>query len=366
MRLVSGLMLTLSLLFVSIPLLAADQAQPQKVWVCPMAEHAQEFDKPGTCPICGMTLVEKNRRFRVAVLLFDYAEDIDFTAPIEVFGQAGAQVFTVAATTNDIHTVFGLHVKPDYDFAHAPAADLTLIPGGGVGDASKSEITISWIKQSAAGSRYVMSVCNGAFLLAKAGLLDGLTATTTAHLIDGLADASPKTHVVRQRYVDNGKVITTAGLSAGIDGALHVLEREYGRSRAEDVARGVEYRWDPESQWTRASYADVRLPDVHLPDDAVWEKLGSHGDTKQWEMHGRLKVSMTLEDFLDYSTKQIVADGWKLQASKKGSRSFAKKDRDGTSWVTTITSAPDTVPSTYLESMTIRESVKPEHHAAVK
>jgi putative intracellular protease/amidase len=356
MRLLSSLLLATSLLIAPFVALGADQAKVQTAWVCPMSEHAQEFDQPGTCPLCGMTLVEKSRRFRVAVLLFNYVEDIDFAAPVEVFGQAGAEVFTVAATMDPVRTVFALHVKPDYDLAHAPAADLILVPGGGVNTVLKDEPTVAWVRQRATESRYVMSVCNGTFILGKAGLLDGLTATTTAGRIDELAEASPKTHVVRQRFVDNGKVITTAGLSAGIDGSLHVIEREYGRPRAEEVARGIEYRWEPESKWTRATYADMHLPDVHLPDDAHWQKLGSQGDTEHWEMHGRLQVPMAQEEFLDYSTKQIVALGWTLRESKQGTRTFAKKDRDGQTWVTTLASVPDTAPSTYLETMAVRKA----------
>src|SRR5438067_5246908 len=169
----------------------------KNVWVCPMAEHTQQFDKPGSCPICGMALVQN--RFRVAVLVFPYAEDIDFTAPIEVLGHTGAQIFTVAATKEPINTVFGLHVRPDYDLASAPAADLVLVPGGGVGETVRNEQVISWLHQRTANTKYVMSVCNGAFILAKAGLLDGLRATTTASRIDELADAYPKTRVLRER-----------------------------------------------------------------------------------------------------------------------------------------------------------------------
>src|SRR5438034_3841355 len=112
-----------------------------------------------------MTLVEKDARLGVAVLVFQYVEDIDFTAPIEVLGGAGAQIFTVAATTDPITTVYGLHIRPDYDVAHAPPSDLLLVPGGGVGSALKSDPVMSWVRQRAANSRYVMSVCNGAFIL---------------------------------------------------------------------------------------------------------------------------------------------------------------------------------------------------------
>ncbi|HEX9161586.1 MAG TPA: DJ-1/PfpI family protein, partial [Thermoanaerobaculia bacterium] len=296
------------------------KSAPAKVYVCPMPEHAQEFDKPGTCPLCGMELVEKDKRFRVAVLVFDYAEDIDFTAPIEVFGESGAEVFTVAATKAPIRTVFGLRITPDYDLEHAPPSDVLLVPGGGVGNTLHNDKVISWIAQRAKQSRYVMSVCNGAFIIAKAGLLDGLSATTTASHIDELAEFSPTTRVLRQRVVDNGKVITAGGLSSGIDGAFHLLEREFGRHRAEDVARGMEYHWQPESSWSRANDADLRLPDVKLPEKANWQKISSHGDTNQWEVSGRLFIPMSQDEFLDYSTKQIVAKGWTLRDSEKGKR----------------------------------------------
>ncbi|HJT18287.1 MAG TPA: heavy metal-binding domain-containing protein, partial [Thermoanaerobaculia bacterium] len=96
-------------------LASAALADSNKVWVCPMAEHTQEFDKPGQCPICGMRLVQRDARLRVGVLVFKYAEDIDFTAPIEVLGSTGADIFTVGATKDPITTVYGLHITPDYD-----------------------------------------------------------------------------------------------------------------------------------------------------------------------------------------------------------------------------------------------------------
>src|SRR6202035_2191573 len=157
MRLRSRFLLALSLVLLAATVLPAATPPSAKVYVCPMAEHAQEFDKPGNCPLCGMALVEKAGRFRVAVLVFNYAEDIDLRVSIEVLGQAGAQIFTVAATTDPVNTVFGLHLRPDYDLAHAPAADLILIPGGGVDSALKDDQVISWVRQRATESRYVMS-----------------------------------------------------------------------------------------------------------------------------------------------------------------------------------------------------------------
>jgi putative intracellular protease/amidase len=293
--------------------------------------------------------------FRVAVLIFDHAEDIDFTAPIEVLGNAGAHIFTVAATKDPITTVFGLHITPDYDLTTAPDADLILVPGGGIGKTARNDQVIAWLQQRAPNTKYVMSVCNGAFILAKAGLLDGLKATTTASHIDELAETYPKVQALRERVVDNGKIITAGGLSAGIDGALHVIEREYGRSRAEDIALGIEYRWQPDAKWTRASLADTRLPDIKLPDDAKFEKLANRGDAEKWLMSGRLQIAMSEDDLLDYATKEIVARGWTLRETTKGKRVFVKKDREGQTWQTTLTSKPDTSPSTYMETMTIRK-----------
>jgi putative intracellular protease/amidase len=311
------------------------------VYVCPMADHPKEYDKPGKCPLCGMTLVEKASRFRVAVLVFNYAEDIDFTAPIEVLGQSDALVFTVAATTDPINTVWGLHIRPDYDLAHAPEADLILIPGGGVNNALKDDQVVNWIRERAPKAKYVMSVCNGAFILAKTGLLDGLKATTTAGRIEQLAAESPKIHVVRERVVDNGKFITAGGLSSGIDGALHVIEREYGRARAEDVARRIEYRWQPESKWSRAQLADMRLPDVKLPSDAKWQADVSNGDTRQWKIAGHLKIAMGSNEFLDYATKDLATKGWTLRESADGKRTYVRTDSEGSTWRAELISSAD-------------------------
>jgi len=103
----------------------------------------------------------------------------------------------------------------------------------------------------------VLSVCNGAFILAKTGLLDGLTATTFYDLIDELERRYPKVKAVRdRRYVDNGKFITTAGISSGIDGSLHVIGRLRGRAMAERAALNMEYEWKPGGDFARAAFAD--------------------------------------------------------------------------------------------------------------
>jgi putative intracellular protease/amidase len=348
--------LFLAAIVLSFPLIAAAvDVTPHAIYVCPMADHPQEFSKPGFCPLDGMELTDKNLRLRVAVLVHEGVEEIDYAGPLEVFGWSGAVTFTVGPTTAILHSAFGLQIRPDFDFEHAPPSDLLLIPGGGILAAEKNEKILQWIRERSATSRYVMSVCNGAFILARAGLLDGLSATTTATATHRLAVVAPKTHVVQdRRFVDNGKIITTAGLSAGIDGALHVIERQYGRLKAEEIARDIEYHWEPDGHWTRGSLADLQMPDV-LPLDVSWEKLADHGDTRQWEVRGRLGTSKPVEEFLNDCAKRVTQQNWSLRESTEGRRTFERTE-DGTTWIYSIVIASGTEPSTYLQTMTIREA----------
>ncbi len=216
------------------------------------------------------------QKLNVAILIFDGVQIIDYTGPYEALGASNRRsVYTVAEKPDVITTAMGMKVVPNYTFANQPKPDVIIVPGGGnsgepsartprgVGAALKNEAVINWIRESAAQSKYVMSVCNGAFLLQKAGLLDGLSATTTAGYIDYLASVAPKTKVVSdKRFVDNGKIITTGGLSAGIDGAMRLIEKLDGRGAAIQVALGIEYNWQPDSGFARAALADMRIPSV--------------------------------------------------------------------------------------------------------
>jgi putative intracellular protease/amidase len=261
-----------------------------------------------------MALIEKganqaqpNRAQRpsIAVLLFDGAEIIDYAGPWEAFGEAGFKVFTVAEKMTPIAATFGQKINPDYTFANSPAADVLLVPGGSVYGAVQNAELIKWVQKNAQTSKQVMSVCTGAFILAKAGLLDGLTATTISHAIDDLAKASPKTKVVdNQRYVDNGKIITTAGLSSGIDGAFHLIAKIKGKGEAQATALGMEYRWDPDSKFARAALADRYFPQVDAIDAEV---LSTEGDVNHWEFKGLLSKPASANAILDLLDKKVVA-----------------------------------------------------------
>ncbi|MCX5653915.1 MAG: DJ-1/PfpI family protein [Planctomycetota bacterium] len=171
----------------------------------------------------------------VAILLFEGVELLDFAGPADVFIVAaegkGFRVVTVAASTEPLKTMGGVTVKPDFAYKDAPKADVVVIPGGDMHNVTPAGM--DWIRQASKDSEITLSVCMGAFLLARAQLLDGISATTHHWGLASLQKAAPKCKVVAgQRYVDNGRIITTAGVTAGIDGALHIVERLLGSQAA--------------------------------------------------------------------------------------------------------------------------------------
>jgi putative intracellular protease/amidase len=147
-------------------------------------------------------------RKKVAILLFPQVQIIDYTGPWEVFGEAGYDVFSVAATADPLVTNMGMVVTPNYTLATAPKANILVLPGGGVPSSfGPADPTVKWIQQHSHQAEITMSVCNGAFWLANAGLLDGQRATTTANRnLEILAKNFPRITVVTdERFVDNGR-----------------------------------------------------------------------------------------------------------------------------------------------------------------
>jgi putative intracellular protease/amidase len=296
------------------PAAAGPHESASGAWVCPPCGadcDTLHFDGPGACPHCGMALVpasnvpSSDANPRVAILLFDGVEIIDYSGPWEVFGQANFRVFTVSPSAKPVTTVFGQHVTADYQLDNAPEADILVVPGGSVNAARNNDAVIAWIKDRAEHAKVVMSVCTGAFLLAKAGLLDGLSATTFHNAIDDLEREAPKTHVVHdQRYVDNGKIVTTAGLSSGIDGALHVVSKLRSPGRAQSVALGLEYRWDPHSNYARAAFADRYLPNFAGLDGEV---ISADGDRDHFVLQASVTSPGTPEKVIEATARQIVS-----------------------------------------------------------
>src|SRR5262249_28780299 len=167
---------------------------------------------------------------------------------------------------------------------------------------------VDWIRQRNPQAKIVLSVCNGAFWLAKAGLLDGLSATTTAGRIDQLQAASPTTRVVRdRRWVDNGRIVTAAGLSSGIEGALHVVEKLGGEAKAREVALQIEYDWRPDSPWSRASLADRWVTDLSLGDGVSYRKVSSLGDADRWRLEGVATTALAPEALAERLSRQLAS-----------------------------------------------------------
>ncbi|GGA99796.1 DJ-1/PfpI family protein [Puia dinghuensis] len=184
----------------------------------------------------------------VCFYLQDGVEVLDFAGPMEVFSNAGFKVFTVSRKKDPITAQGILKIVPDYSIDDAPPADILAFFGGNAGAAAKDDAVIAWIKQRRPATQYFFSVCTGAFIMGKAGLLDSLSATTYHSYIGALQEALPKTRVLANvRYIDNGHVITTAGISAGIDGALHLVAKLKGEAAAKEVAAAMEYEsWAPD------------------------------------------------------------------------------------------------------------------------
>jgi transcriptional regulator GlxA family with amidase domain len=227
------------------------------------------------CIAC-VPLAAQTPPLNVAFVVFPGVQVIDYAAPFEVFGQAAYStkqysIFTIAETLDSIPTSGGpgaARILPRYTFADHPKIDILVVPGGGglkpsdpgVGRQLTNPVLIDFLRANGKDARIVLSVCNGAFLIAQAGLLDGLNATTFWGMLDNFALQFPKTHLVTdRRFVDNGKVITTAGLSSGIDGALHVVERVSGAGRAQEVALQMEYDWRPQTGFARSVLPDMVL-----------------------------------------------------------------------------------------------------------
>lgn len=186
----------------------------------------------------------------VAIFLFDEVEVLDFAGPYEVFAVTGAQtqafeVFTVAETDQPVRARNGLVVLPTHSFATAPRADIVVIPGGyGTRPLLQNENVIAWVRRADQEARLTLSVCTGSLLLGRAGLLDGLAATTHHLAFEELRKCAPNSEIREgARLVDNGRIVTSAGVSAGIDMSFHIVARELGQEAAEKIARYIEYPW---------------------------------------------------------------------------------------------------------------------------
>ncbi|UCC14264.1 MAG: DJ-1/PfpI family protein [Gammaproteobacteria bacterium] len=194
-------------------------------------------------------------RKTIGIVLFDDVEVLDFCGPFEVFSVARVdeshrredaspfEVLLVAENAGPVRTSGNMQVLPHVSFDDCPQLDIIVVPGGwGTRIEIDNQIMLSFVRCQAKRAALVTSVCTGSLVLGKAGLLDGLRATTHWQALDLMTELLPTVEVDRGRHVvEDGSVLTSAGISAGIDLALRVVARECGEGVARATARYMEY-----------------------------------------------------------------------------------------------------------------------------
>jgi transcriptional regulator GlxA family with amidase domain len=183
----------------------------------------------------------------IGILLFEEAEELDFVGPWEVFTMAAKlkpedRVVTIAATREPVRAAKGLRVLPDHSFADAPQLDVVLVPGGqGTRREVANPALIEWLRKAGAQCAWVTSVCTGALLLHEAGFAKGKRVTTHWGFADQLRQRGDVEVLEKVRYVRDGNLVTSAGVSAGIDMALWLVGQMHGVPVARQVQHFMEY-----------------------------------------------------------------------------------------------------------------------------
>jgi transcriptional regulator GlxA family with amidase domain len=185
----------------------------------------------------------------IGILLFADVELLDFAGPYEVFSVANElndfrlfNVFTISETGQAIRSIHGMRVLPDYSISNCPAVDILLIPGGdGTKKVIGNALLMEWILATYEKSEITFSVCSGARVLARLGLLNNLEFATHHLVIDDVLSIAKGARInTEKRFVDNGRIMTSAGISAGIDLALHIVEKLHGRLVKEETIAYME------------------------------------------------------------------------------------------------------------------------------
>lgn len=187
----------------------------------------------------------------VGVLVFDGVDELDFVGPFNVFSAAGfgrsdATVVTIGSRRTPFRSGNGLTFSAQHDFSDAPPLDVLVVPGGfGTDQLVGDQEVLAWVRQAAASVRWLCSVCTGAFVLQAAGLVQGRRITTHSGAVEMLRAAGSGEVVAGERYVVDGGLVTSAGVSAGIDMALWVVGQLYGEDHARHVTGLIEYAPKP-------------------------------------------------------------------------------------------------------------------------
>ena len=203
------------------------------------------------------------KKINVGIFIFDEVEVLDFAGPFEVFSRTrllkGAESrrsndsapfnpFTVSIDTKPLTATGGLKIIADYTFNNFPKIDILIVPGGyGTRTLLNNDSLLKWIKAVSDKANITASVCTGSLLLAKAGLLEGKRATTHWGAIEALKSISKDIQVITERRVVNDEIITSAGVSSGIDMAFMIVENLYGEQVASDTSKYIEFHRSKEN-----------------------------------------------------------------------------------------------------------------------
>ncbi|MBX3044700.1 MAG: DJ-1/PfpI family protein [Candidatus Kapabacteria bacterium] len=189
-----------------------------------------------------------DKKLRVGILVYDDVYLLDFTGPLEVFfdteledGSKGFEVFLVAPENKNIRAHTGTLISPDYNIDNCPPIDILVVPGGNLNLSNQNPKVSDFILKTEKQCQILMSVCTGAFILADLGILNGKEATTWYGAKQNLQKKYPEIRISDSRFTDNGKIITTAGISAGIDGSLYVVGRIFGEAIMKKTAKYLEW-----------------------------------------------------------------------------------------------------------------------------
>ena len=246
------------------PGVTPSSATTTAVFWCPMRGNPcamKDYPAAGACDDCGMALIteaayeaqvaeRKKNAKTVGIVLYEGFEVLDVFGPIEMWGYVKEfNVVTVAEKAGAVRSTQGIEVVAQYSFEDCPPIQILMVPGG-LGTTRELENTalLDFLRKRHADTEITTSVCSGSALLARAGLLDGHKATSNKLFFERATAQSDKVDWIREaRWVDDGKVITSSGVSAGMDMALHLVRRLYGDARARQIASGAEYIWNDDA-----------------------------------------------------------------------------------------------------------------------
>ncbi|WP_422361806.1 DJ-1/PfpI family protein [Reichenbachiella sp.] len=300
---------------------------------CGCSEDDKFFSGPGTCSACQMqlqpTLLELERENHsspsptVGIFLFNGADVMDVSGPLSVFEHAGFNTVTFGKQKEMTRIGMNIELMPDYTIESLPHTDVLVLPGGGLAESNPDDPQVmNFLNDRKYSTKVILSVCSGAFFLGEAGLLDGQQSTTFAGLIPRLQSQYPKSEVLNNiKYADNGQIVTSAGLSSGIDASFHVVSKFYGVGRAQEIANHMEYPWKREHDYARTQLAINYMSQIQsLTQLFSVDFFYSQGDQYEWECRFQLTHQIRPEKIKKIIQEELERSGeWKPNSSNKTS-----------------------------------------------